>query len=360
MYKDHTLLRSGLFILLLTAAVCHAQISNILRGNAKAADPGQTFPIELTTSASHPQPPFVAGANELALSYENDSLSVHEFPVPLNVSSTYLSFVGERMTLPTPFGYLDSVSIRIDSMSTDSAKVDILPDTLYTTNGGRQFHLINIFSQSAIRYDSGAIQHSSIRNGKYVTIPMHHSKVPNNFYIAVSPSDSLSGGLIYFLNNFQLAGDSGSAHLRTADNCRSAYVAIGNGGTFSGVIDSTFYLLSDPNYLIFTNFYMIAYVDTTGFTGVNERTQPPHDVAISNFPNPFKESTQISIANAQSHSSLKIYDALGREVGDLTQQITTSPSSQVIFNAGNLPAGIYYAKLQTGSSVITKSLMLLK
>ncbi|HET7153432.1 MAG TPA: T9SS type A sorting domain-containing protein [Candidatus Kapabacteria bacterium] len=360
MYKIHTLFRSGIVVLLFTAVVCHAQIFNSVRGNAKAFDPGQTFPVQLTTSAFRPQPPFVASANELALSYENNLISTFDFPVPLNAQPYLLGSVGERMTLPTKYAYLDSVSIRIDSLQSDSIGIDVLPDTLYTINGERQFHLINIFSPSAVSFDSGVIHLDPIHSVRNVVIPMHHTKVPNNFYVTVSPTDTLNGGIVVFLNNFRLVGDSGTSHTRTAENSRSAYIAIGNGQVISGVLDSTFYLNSDPNYLVFTNFYITAYVDTTGFTGVNESTQPPHDIAISNFPNPFNSSTQINIANTQTHTSLKIYDALDREVSDLTQQIAASSSSQVVFNAGNLPAGIYYAKLQTGSSVVTRSLMVLK
>ncbi|MBK7379824.1 MAG: T9SS type A sorting domain-containing protein [Ignavibacteriales bacterium] len=56
---------------------------------------------------------------------------------------------------------------------------------------------------------------------------------------------------------------------------------------------------------------------------------------------------------------LKVYDVLGREVARLVDGYKTSGSYAVDFNASQLSSGIYFYKLQAGSFVETKKMILL-
>ena len=88
------------------------------------------------------------------------------------------------------------------------------------------------------------------------------------------------------------------------------------------------------------------------------------DIVIANYPNPFTSSTTISISSPANidatRSSLKIYDALGREVADLSPQLSSASSQQVTFNASNFPAGQYYAILRQSSAVVRKQMTIVK
>ena len=80
-----------------------------------------------------------------------------------------------------------------------------------------------------------------------------------------------------------------------------------------------------------------------------------------NFPNPFNPSTQISYNVAErGNVSLVVYDLLGREVASLVNEVKEPGSYKVNFNASNLPSGIYTYRIQSGSFVQTKKMMLLK
>lgn len=54
-----------------------------------------------------------------------------------------------------------------------------------------------------------------------------------------------------------------------------------------------------------------------------------------------------------------MYDVLGREVARLVDGYKTSGSYAVDFNASQLSSGIYFYKLQAGSFVETKKMILL-
>jgi len=80
-----------------------------------------------------------------------------------------------------------------------------------------------------------------------------------------------------------------------------------------------------------------------------------------NYPNPFNPSTSIcySLPN-RSHVTLSVYNTLGQQVAQLVNEESESGYHEVQFNATNLASGIYFYRLQAGTFVETKRLLLLK
>ena len=98
-------------------------------------------------------------------------------------------------------------------------------------------------------------------------------------------------------------------------------------------------------------------------TGIEKRQGDlPAGFSLSqNYPNPFNPSTVITYQlPLNSHVTLKIYDALGREVQTLVNERQNAGSHSVTFNSINLPSGVYFYRLEAGSHVATKKLLLLK
>lgn len=80
-----------------------------------------------------------------------------------------------------------------------------------------------------------------------------------------------------------------------------------------------------------------------------------------NYPNPFNPSTLISYSIPQSgFVTLKVYDLLGNEVATLVNENELAERYEVEFNASKLSSGIYLYKLQAGSFVQTRKMILLK
>jgi Secretion system C-terminal sorting domain/Beta-propeller repeat len=80
-----------------------------------------------------------------------------------------------------------------------------------------------------------------------------------------------------------------------------------------------------------------------------------------NYPNPFNPTTKIKYSIPISEFvTLKIYDVLGNEVETLVNEEKPSGSYEVEFVADGLTSGIYFYKLQTGSFVETKKMIILK
>jgi hypothetical protein len=80
-----------------------------------------------------------------------------------------------------------------------------------------------------------------------------------------------------------------------------------------------------------------------------------------NYPNPFNPSTQISFTLAKSEKvKLSVYNLLGKEVAVLVNGMRNAGPQTVTFDAKNLSTGVYFYKLQAGSTVLAKKMMLLK
>jgi hypothetical protein len=82
---------------------------------------------------------------------------------------------------------------------------------------------------------------------------------------------------------------------------------------------------------------------------------------MQNYPNPFNPSTVISYQlPALSQTSLMIFDAVGREVAVLVNEVKEAGFYSVQFNATHLASGIYFARLTSSGKTQMMKLMLMK
>jgi len=94
----------------------------------------------------------------------------------------------------------------------------------------------------------------------------------------------------------------------------------------------------------------------------------PTEFSLSqNYPNPFNPSTIIKYSIPRSaeyhsvqHTTLKVFDILGREVATLVNKQQNAGNYEVIFNASNLSSGVYFYRLKSRNFVETKKLILLR
>jgi hypothetical protein len=107
----------------------------------------------------------------------------------------------------------------------------------------------------------------------------------------------------------------------------------------------------------------IGYVGNDPSIGITQENQlvPDKYTLSQNYPNPFNPSTLISFGIPKSENvSLKVYDALGREVSSLLNSNLKAGNYKVDFNGSNLTSGIYFYKLTAGSVIMSKKMLLVK
>jgi hypothetical protein len=80
-----------------------------------------------------------------------------------------------------------------------------------------------------------------------------------------------------------------------------------------------------------------------------------------NYPNPFNPRTAVTYqVPATSHVLLAVYDILGRNVAQLVNEQKVPGLYSVMFDASGLSSGVYFYRLQTGSFVQTRKMILLR
>ncbi len=107
---------------------------------------------------------------------------------------------------------------------------------------------------------------------------------------------------------------------------------------------------------------------STGVTEDNNDNLPDEYFLYQNYPNPFNPVTIIKYVipvvetgHAPSlHTTLTVYDILGREVTTLVNEEKSPGIYTVTLDGSNLSSGIYFYRLQAGEFVQTKKLILMK
>jgi ligand-binding sensor domain-containing protein len=144
--------------------------------------------------------------------------------------------------------------------------------------------------------------------------------------------------------------------------------------TSSGILD----IAVDDNNNIFisaANLPVFVLNENNVVLSADNFEHPENFALYQNYPNPFNPTTTIkysiptviarSGATRQSHETyasvqLKVYDSLGREVATLVNQKQAPGNYTVQFDASKLASGVYFYKLQSGSFVATKKMILLR
>jgi hypothetical protein len=107
----------------------------------------------------------------------------------------------------------------------------------------------------------------------------------------------------------------------------------------------------------------ILYGDTSTLVGINQiSSEVPESFSLSqNYPNPFNPTTNIKFQIAKSgFVKMIVYNALGKEIKNLVNQQLQPGTYEADFDAGNLPSGVYYYKLELGEFTQTKKMVLVK
>src|SRR5260221_5810041 len=105
------------------------------------------------------------------------------------------------------------------------------------------------------------------------------------------------------------------------------------------------------------------YLDTLGFIGLHNISEsvPKSFLLGQNYPNPFNPVTSIKFSMMKAgFVKLAIYNVLGQEIATLVNEDLKQGEYKYVFDAMDMPSGIYFYKLETGSFTETKKMILLK
>jgi len=92
--------------------------------------------------------------------------------------------------------------------------------------------------------------------------------------------------------------------------------------------------------------------------GMEEYKLPSENISIKTFPNPFTTSTTIEFELPQtSIVSIQIFNCIGAKVAELHNGLLPAGQQQFTWDAGDLPKGIYFCKVQTGQKTAAQKII---
>jgi hypothetical protein len=175
----------------------------------------------------------------------------------------------------------------------------------------RYANLTGYYKFNAVGVDNLSIVVAPFKNGQVIGVGAFQYFAASTYTLFTIP--------IYYSNN------------QTPDSCQIS-ITIGNN---SGPVNLGSYFLLDD----------LAFSGITA--DVDDEGNVPYEYTLEqNYPNPFNPSTTISFSvPTKAFISLKVYDALGKEISTLVEEEKSTGTYQVTFNASTLPSGIYFYRL---------------
>jgi hypothetical protein len=100
---------------------------------------------------------------------------------------------------------------------------------------------------------------------------------------------------------------------------------------------------------------------TTAVEPIETKATPSDFALAQNYPNPFNPTTKIQfVVSKADHISLQVYNIQGEMVASLVNEYMPAGTYSAVFDASQLPSGMYCYRLATSSTSIAKKMMLLK
>lgn len=279
------------------------------------------------------------------LKYYDASLGTYDWILGGNYGGIIALVIGERMTLPWTNGYVDSISIVIDSLHGDSLTIVLSPDTLYDVGNGVLFHLMDIFGQ-ANSYGEVVLHRDQINFGGETIVKFDHAPVPKEFFVSVAADVNLAAGTIAPV---WVRGDREAIRERTTEATRSAMVGLFNQQFYTLVLDSTFIVTGD-NSVIFSNLYAKAFVTPDAGSVASASLESP---ALSIYPNPTSEVLHVHTTTGVA--TVTVYDQLGR-----TMLMRAFRSGDESIDVRSLPTGSYRAVLRDANGTSTTPMSIVR
>lgn len=111
----------------------------------------------------------------------------------------------------------------------------------------------------------------------------------------------------------------------------------------------------------FVYLHQLTFEENSSIMAVDENSSAVKSYNLAAYPNPFNPVTTLEFdIPVAGNVELKVYDALGKEVATLMNEVKKEGSYKVQFNASSLPSGIYLCRMSAGKYSMTKKIVLLK
>ena len=185
-----------------------------------------------------------------------------------------------------------------------------------------------------------------------------HTTDGQNWFAQTNP-DNNSLFDVFFLNENEGWAVGAQGIVIHTTNGGTTWAVVGAGLT-SNFLTGVHFTSSTNGYVSGNNKTLLKYTQSIGITPI-PGTLPEDYALMQNYPNPFNPTTNIRLEVKKSERIvLKVYDLLGKEIATLVNQKLNPGSYELTFDAGNIPSGVYFYRLEAGDYMETRKMLLIK
>ncbi|MEA3478402.1 MAG: T9SS type A sorting domain-containing protein, partial [Bacteroidota bacterium] len=96
--------------------------------------------------------------------------------------------------------------------------------------------------------------------------------------------------------------------------------------------------------------------------GINEKDNDVNDqLIVEIYPNPCSSVARLRLTNNdQRYLISDLYSISGKRIRELVNEVMPAGAHEVEIDVGDLPAGVYFIRFQTGQQVATKKLIVVR
>ena len=234
------------------------------------------------------------------------------------------------------------------------------PQVKVSTDGGFTWTDVTSNIPGAQRYISRVVTHPSIANTMYVV--RSGFSAGNKIYMSTDLGSSwtnVSGDLPDIPHNDLFIDPAMTSEYYTANdlgvyrstNSGATWFREGTGMPFVPVMDFDYTVANGKRYLRAATHGRSVFESNLDFVvSVEDEVDPTLNNSFElaqNYPNPFNPITNISYSLPDdSNVKLTIYDPLGEVVETLVDEVQSANRYEVIWNASNVPSGIYFYSIE--------------
>lgn len=282
---------------------------------------------------------------------------------PNNTSWRFLPTTHEFDDVAEPFGFPEAVNI----------------DSLYISNEELDFYAIktgDVNKTAQLSYTSGDnVSNRNVDGLEIVTTIVNGQNVMSlvatqnasilglQFGLNVDPLASITtvnSGLAQIANNnyriqdnkVNVSWDNTNGIEVTKGDVLLSIIVDANNGSVNATLDQNWIKAE-------------AYTTDAELIGISINTtnelEADGGINLTNTPNPFSESTQISFNMSESATAtLSIFDTQGRVISEQTQYFSKGEKSIEVLSTSLKGAGVYYIKLDTGKETAIRKMIVLQ
>jgi photosystem II stability/assembly factor-like uncharacterized protein len=229
-----------------------------------------------------------------------------------------------------------------------------------TTNGGDNWFLPhqNIFDAGI-----GAVQFANENKGIAFTygnkILLTSNGGINWTETSIPAPNYLNNVYAYDENNYWAVGDFGFIYHTSNSGANWVHETNNN---FSDRLFGIYFFRNNEGVICGGNGCIVQYQTSVSSISSNNEIQTPGNYVLNqNYPNPFNPKTVISYSLMENrHTTLKVFDVLGKEVAVLVNQKQNAGRYSVEFDASDFTSGVYFYSIESGEFRDIRRMMIIK